>query len=98
MSRVLSYARHFLPWLLAAGGIDSLWIALRRFDRLGLLDGYHLPEYRRFPVHRTPGVLLPFAAGLLLLIVAAVLFLRTHNHPESAILDSKWRRPEKPRG
>lgn len=79
MSTAFRHTARVLPWLLLAVGVTLLWIALRHFDRLGLLDGYHLPEYRAFPVHRVTGFYLPFIAGLVSLIAAAVLFLRARD-------------------
>ncbi|HXE62454.1 MAG TPA: hypothetical protein VN519_02890 [Bryobacteraceae bacterium] len=84
MSAARRHAVRLLPWLFLAAGVTLLWIALRHFDRLGLLDVYHLPEYRRIPVQRRSGFYLPCIAGLASLVTAAVLFLRARNQPESA--------------
>jgi len=85
MSAARRYTARFLACALLAAGATLLWIALRHFDRLGLLDAYHLPEYRGIPIHRATGFYLPFIAGLLSLIAAAVLFLRSQSQQDNSI-------------
>ena len=66
-------------------GLFCIDIGLRHFNSPGFLDGYNLPEYRRiFRPVRHPGgeVFLPFAAGLLFLIAAAVTWLNYRRNPE----------------
>jgi len=85
MSAARRYTARFLAWALLAAGATLLWIALRHFDRLGLLDVYHLPEYRGIHAHRATGFYLPFITGLLSLIAAAVLFLRAPGRQDNSI-------------
>ncbi len=84
MSVAYRNVARFLPLPLLAAGVECLWIALRRFDRLGLLDVYHLPENRGLHHKAATGFFLPCAAGLLCMIVAAVLFLRARNQQYNA--------------
>ena len=96
MSAGRRYIGRFLSWTLLAAGATLLWIALSHFDRLGLLDVYHLPEYRRFPVHRVTGFYLPLITGLLSLIAAAILFLRaarTQDNSFPSVVGSRNRQP-----
>ncbi|HVW09764.1 MAG TPA: hypothetical protein VHC90_14345 [Bryobacteraceae bacterium] len=86
MSAARSHAARLLPWPLVAAGIICLWIALRRFDRLSLLDAYQLPENRGIRAHRSAGVFLAFAAGLLLLIAAVVLILQDRTYKTTTLL------------
>ncbi|HVV46472.1 MAG TPA: hypothetical protein VHC72_14765 [Bryobacteraceae bacterium] len=58
---------------------------MRHFNRLGLLDVYQLPEYRGFRVHRITGFYLPCIVGILSLIAAAVLFLRSQDQQDNSI-------------
>jgi len=85
MSAARRNTAHFLFWALLTAGVTLLWIALRHFDRLGLLDVYHLPEYRGIHAHRATGFYLPFITGLLSLIAAAVLFLGAQSQQNNSI-------------
>jgi hypothetical protein len=64
--------------------VACLWIVLRRFDRLNVLDVYHLPEYRGLHPKAAAGGFLPCVVGLLCLVTAAVLFLRARNQQDNA--------------